>query len=1150
MSIAANRASARAVRLALLASTAMLAVPAAAQDAGVVRPDGSYNDPQIVISQPGTPASAVDKTDVTGVGQMIIDQKNGFVGLCTGTLINPRTVIFAAHCVNESPSGAAMNPWGYGTGAGQLPIGFGFKANNLPGIVSWFNSNYQSSKTNAFYNVNQVVYNPDSLKLGLANNFLQGDIALASLDTPASNVPTWTILLSALPAPASISNTTGTGYHVTEVGYGNNGVGTTGSTGGIDYRRRVAENFIGLLGSLDDRDLFLFGSPDGLPQNLYQLDFDDPRRGTASASPYDFNLFKDNALPSEGITAPGDSGGPLILDKTFDRPTVIGVLSGGSRFYGAQPAGSYGTSSFYQPLYLFWDYIVANNPYRYVSAKAGDGKWSDATHWVTNLDPAYQIIAGGKLVNGVPTTPGAGIAGDGNKFGQVCFEQRGSSECQDVATGVYYVNGQPVSADAAAPDAAGATAGAIGVETASDKATVRGITAINSAQDATASSGLTASAGDVAAAAAAAAALPTPTLANGLPGATNFVPNNIDPNAATKTNGRYFDVNLSATGTTTLDTAVTIDRFTISGTGAKLNVTSTGSLSSLIDFSHLTGLVTVDGRIKSAGDYFMMAGALNGSGRIDAPYFTNATGMIAPGTIGGVGTLTFGGNVILSSGSALLIDLGDNGASDKLAVVATQFSGTTALDGKASIGGTVGFAPASGTILRANSVYTILTAQGGIGGTFAAPKAFSAILTPQFLYSTNAVQVRINAGLYANVVAGTPIQSAYARLLDSNRANATGLSELYGILDLQNAATIQTTLEGLAPRTESLVQALGTTATDNLARFYRDRLGQMDVRGGLGGSLALIGQPIQLAAVATMPGAQATASDSGGISLQENALPDTVAAYIAGGYIDGKARSTPGLNPQGSRDPFDGWFVAGGIETEIDDNAAIGFSLSYTKVDGTTSGIAQTARGELYSGTLYGKLETESGVTLDTQFSAGVFQARTRRGAQLVTNSYTLRSRDNALAVSSEVGLAKAFDLGGFKIGPRIAARASHLGFTPTAETGGAPALRYDRGSYDSLQGRAGLQLSGGMGFKPYASAYYVHDFQDKPGYYGANFAGGFPGNSALFALPGQDKNWGELSAGVSFGGEKVSVSVGADTTVGRESLENQSYRGSISVRF
>ena len=70
-------------------------------------------------------------------------------------------------------------------------------------------------------------------------------MAIASLDTPACNIPTWAILLSALTPPSQISAANGTGYHVTISGYGANGIGTTGATGAIDYRRRVAENWLG-----------------------------------------------------------------------------------------------------------------------------------------------------------------------------------------------------------------------------------------------------------------------------------------------------------------------------------------------------------------------------------------------------------------------------------------------------------------------------------------------------------------------------------------------------------------------------------------------------------------------------------------------------------------------------------------------------------------------------------------------------------------------------------------------------------------------------------------------------------------------------------------------------------------------------------------
>ena len=1060
-----------------------------------------------------------------------------------------------------------------------MPIAFGFSANNNAAGNSafgqWLNGalKYQTNKANYLYNVNQVLYNPASTTLGVGNNFLQGDVALASLDTPATNVPTWAVLFSALPAPSAIDPATGTGYHVAEYGYGNNGVGNTGGIGGIDYRRRAAENYVGLLGSLDDVDLFLFGGADGLPQNLYQLDFDDPRRGTAAASPFDFNVFKDNALPQEGITSEGDSGGPLVLDRAYAKQVIIGVLSGGSRYFGAQPGGSYGTSSFYQPLYLFWDYIAANNPYRYATALAGDGKWSDATHWQTVLDPAYNVLVGGQLVNGVPTTPGEGVNGTSGKFGQICFDQPGVSDCYNNATGVETVNGTPV--DATVPAAEGtavaqATKETVGTDadalqtayaakvSIGGVARADGMASIHEAQgsgtavgtidgmvnEATAGNGDVAASGD-----ATALALPAATLANGLPGATNFVPNNVDPNATTRTNARYFDITLNAAGTTTLDTAVTIDRFTISGAQSKLNVTMGGSLTSLTGVNQFGGVIQVDGTINSGGDFLLLAGGLTGSGRINAPFLTSATGMIAPGTIGTIGTLTVGGNVVLASGNTLLIDVGPNGTSDRIAGVR---NGTT--DGLVNVGGKVGFAPVAGYTIRSGDVFTIVTAAGGVSGQFNAATPLSAILTPQFTYTTNAVTARIVAGRYVDVVANTPIQTAFARLLDQNRSNQANELGLFGSLDLQNQATIRSTLESLAPRTETLKYAIGTVVTDNMARFYRGHLAELDPTVPLSGTLTLIGKPQQFASLlaSDLPGGAQTMSDASGTSVTEGAVVEGANVYLGGGYIDGNSRSMPTAVPFGGHDDFDGFYAVAGIDAQIDDHSVIGFGFSYSKVDGTTGGIAQSARGNLYQGTLYSKGDLH-GFTLDGQVSAGLYRAETRRNISFVGAPYTLRSHDDAFTFSSEVGLGKAFDIGMIKVGPRVAFRANRIQFTPTIEGGapGGPALRFDRQDLDSEQARGGLALasSGDSRIKPFASAYFVHDFKDRPGVFGANFVGGI-GPSATFALAGRDQNWGEAAAGLSYNSGIVEFSVSANTTIERKDVKNQAYGGSVKLHF
>ena len=1093
-------------------------------------------DPQIVIANPGTPTTARDPAGVNGVGQMVINQGDGFIGLCTGTLINPRTVIFAAHCVNSRAATA------YGGSTGGTPIMFGFEANlrretaDAPDeLVQWL-FGALAGKTNiasSLYNVNQVVYNEFSLEPE-ARSFLYGDVALATLDTPAANIPTWSLLFSPLPDPGTIG-AAGTGYNVAITGYGRNGNATSGSVS-IDYRRRSAENMIGALTDLDTFEQFLFGEPPtGLKQNLYFMDFDDPLRGTPGASIFDFNAFRDPArikdgVPSEGLTASGDSGGPLIL-QNFAKQVVIGVLSGGyTRFFGGQPANGYGTVSFYQPLYLYWDWIAANNPYHYVSAKAGDGQWTDANHWLTTLDPAYMILSGGSLVNGLPTTPGEQKNGTSGDFGQACFESAAfnSYDCQDLATGAA-VNTRPPAATAGnnADSVAIAenSAGTQSIET-------RVFSEVTLESQAEASTPV----------------LPAATLANGLPGATGFVPNNADPIRETGVRAQYYDVTLTANGTTTLSGAdVTIDRLTIGTAGANLVVANGASLTTLMGTTQFAGTNTVNGTFTSVGDYSLLGGALLGSGRINAPFVTSVMGQIIPGTASSVGTLTVGGNLIMASGTGYLVNLGPNGTSDRISVVA---NGTSA--GAANIGGALGITPVSGTTVRYGDRYTILSAEGGVTGTFSTPAALSAILRPTALYSSNAVQLRIDAGSYASVVStSSPVQVAYAQLLDANRA-VGNMPGLYDVLDLQSAGTIRTVLDSLAPRTETLRSAMGTVALDNNSRLIRQRLNTLEP-GNLGGTVAYIGRPTQtLASVNNLNrGIQHFQGPDGGMTetrTAEGRLPDTMSAFLAGGYLDGESRPMATALPLGGNDQFDGWYLAGGLEAEMGGKGLIGFALSYTDVDGKTGVGGGTVKGQLFQGTLYVK-QSLGVLYADAQVSAGLYRTDASRDGSLPGTTYRLRSQDDVLAVSTEFNLGAEFG-DTIKFGPRVGLRTGWMDFGRSVETGGPTALVYDRFESKSVQGRAGFVLNGVGRIRPTASVNYVHEFNDQPTTLAARFVGGLAGVNPGFALTGFDKDWFEASAGLTLATGKVDFSVSADTTIARDDVKNQAYRASVTVHF
>lgn len=1076
----------------LLAAVAAAAVGAADAKADDHALTVSWSDfsatgpsPQIVIADPGTSTTARDQTPVTGVGQMVIDLQNGFIGLCTGTLINPRTVLFAAHCVNDRDASV------YGAGSGGMAISFGFSNDNLPGLQRWFNSGpsqHQSDASRFIYNVNHVAYNALSLEPASAS-FLYGDVAIASLDAHAIGIPTWALLFSPLPAPET-TGPDGTGYHVMLQGYGAHGNATTGSASGSDFRRRAAENMLGALTSLERFESFLFGVPNnGLVQNLYFIDFDDPLRGEAGASAYDFNAFRDPAAgPNEGITAAGDSGGPLILDDTFDMPVQIGVLSGGyTRFFAGQPANGYGTVSFYQPLYLYWDWIAANNVYHYMSAQAGDGDWEDPTHWVTNLDPTYQIIGpDGQLINGVPDTLGEQNAGVSGGFGEMCFESGGTSDCEDASLG------NP----AAGPGQA----------------------------------------------------LPAATLENGLPGASNFTPANFDGDRLAGERPRYFDVTLSADGVTRLSSAVTIDKFAITGGAAGLDIAGTGALHSLTTYEQWAGVTNVDGALRVEGDYLLFSGLLSGGGVIQAPFLTNVAGAIAPGGLGAADVLTMQGDVILASGSAFLVDLGANGQSDVLAVEA---AGENA--GTINLGGALGFSLLGGYVARDGDTFTIVTAEGGVTGAFDSSASLSAILSSSVTYEPNAVLLSLIAGDYADIPELTsPVQRSYAALLDQNRQRQGDLAGLYGPLDLQDAATIASTLDAMAPAAETILRTIGMTAMETSSRFFRNRLAGLDP-AEMDGSVSVLSQ-VQLAEIAStdfsLAAGMQTLSDASNATALSARLPRSMRAYLAAGHIDGDSAPMIGLTGAG-RDSFDGWFGAAGVEGRIGERTALGVALSYSHLEGKSSSGAHRVDSETLAATAYGNYAAANGWVFDGQFSLAAFDNESVRDVMFLGAVQTLQAKDDTMAYALEAGLSRGLALNeNWTVSPRASLRASQIYFVDATETGGALALEYDRRAVESLQAHLGATLDGALGFaRPYITGAYIREFEDRPESFGANFAGGVTPN-VQFALNGQDRHWFEVGAGLSIDREQWSFSLGVETELGRSDLTSDLIQGGMRVQI
>src|SRR5262249_52505830 len=183
----------------------------------------------------------------------------------------------------------------------------------------------------------------------------------------------------------------------------------------------------------------------------------------------------------------------------------------------------------------------------------------------------------------------------------------------------------------------------------------------------------------------------------------------------------------------------------------------------------------------------LAGGRLTGAGTIG--------GLVNAGTVAPGGTLSVNGPVTFQAGSTYEVEANAAGQSDKIVA-----SGAAAL-----AGGTVQVLAENQAYAR-QTRYTILTANGGVTGTFAGVTSNLAFLTPTLSYDPNDVFLTLNRNdiTFASV-AQTPNQRAVAGALDRSPlfsplvqavVNLTGASALraFDALSGEVHGSLQTTI--------------------------------------------------------------------------------------------------------------------------------------------------------------------------------------------------------------------------------------------------------------------------------------------------------------------------------------------------------------------
>ena len=461
----------------------------------------------------------------------------------------------------------------------------------------------------------------------------------------------------------------------------------------------------------------------------------------------------------------------------------------------------------------------------------------------------------------------------------------------------------------------------------------------------------------------------------------------------------------------------------ISGVG-DLQKTGSGALTLTADETYAgkttvaAGTLIVDGSIASSPLTLDSGTTLGGSGTVGS--VTVASGVtLAPGAMTPFSALHVSGDIGFSTGSTYVVNINPAGQTNSVLVT-----------GNAKIsGGVVDVLAANG--VYSTTRYTILTARGGVAGTFGSLTTTSnlAFLTPTLSYSAKDVFLTLTAIAPPGgtpsfpSVAITPNQVATARAVQAQGAGAP----LYDVILGQSVAGARAAFDALSGE----IHPSAASAAFDDSRLPReavlDRLsspyGSLDSGGATGfAAMNAIVAP----------------------SLPANVFAAWGQAFGSSGHIGGDGNAA-------TLDRSLGGFIVGGDAT-LDNRYRLGVAAGYTQstlsVDArSSSGSIDSTFAGLYGGASFNAL----------QLRAGALYAYNRFGTDRTIafpgfgDTASAGYGGDTLQAFGEAGWRMPLSglAGPASIEPFVGALAMHIDTASFAESGGSSALSGASQGYD-----------------------------------------------------------------------------------------------------
>ena len=407
------------------------------------------------------------------------------------------------------------------------------------------------------------------------------------------------------------------------------------------------------------------------------------------------------------------------------------------------------------------------------------------------------------------------------------------------------------------------------------------------------------------------------------------------------------------------------------------------------------GTASIDGR---AGMTDVGGGRLGGTGHV-AALAVAAGGAVAPGN--SIGVLSVDGDASFAAGSSLVIESDAQGMMDRLAV-----GGTAVLDGGtvtlAAIGGDTPLSPTEALALVGKR-QTVVTADGGITGRFAAAFPQYTFLGAALGYDANSVSIGIARNARSFADAGqTPNQKAVATGIEA-LGFGNGLHD--AVVVTTDAGKLPAGYDSLSGETHASLAAVAV----NDAGVVRDAM--------------LRRMPHALTAVGTSQAENRTAS---GLVAWGQAIAGFAERDGSAGIAKVKTDSTG--------------FVTG-IDKSWEDRLNLGVAFGYLDTDaniarpGSHDSNVRSWHAGGYAGAAFGRARVRAGG------SYGWYKTRMSRTAAVngFGDSLSDRYKGRAWQLFGELGLG--FELGALSFEPF--ANLTHVDYRsrPIAEAGGLAAL-------------------------------------------------------------------------------------------------------------